>query len=79
MLAGDRDRSDWVKNVLRSPEVQVKINETVFSGQARLVKDTEEDALARKLVAGKYIPRSSDDLTDWSRTALPVVVVLEAP
>ena len=77
MLAGDRDRSDWVKNALHSPEVQVKINETMLSGQARLVKDTEEDVLARKLVAGKYIPRSSDDLTDWSRTALPVVVDLE--
>jgi len=49
----------------------------MFSGQARLVKDTEEDAMARTLVAGKYIPRSSDDLTDWSRTALPVVVDLE--
>ncbi len=27
MLAGDRDRSDWVKNALHSPEVQVKIND----------------------------------------------------
>src|SRR5258708_37244777 len=42
MLSGGRDQADWVKNALRSPAVQVKINNTVFSGQARLVNDTEE-------------------------------------
>jgi hypothetical protein len=76
MLSGGRDQADWVKNALRSPAVQVKINNTVFSGQARLVNDTEEDALARKIVLEKYTPRSSDDLTDWSRDALPVAVDL---
>jgi len=76
MLSGARDRSDWVKNALRSPAVQVKINEMVFSGQARVVNESEEDALARKLVTGKYTPRSSDDLSDWSRTSLPVAVDL---
>src|SRR5215469_13411758 len=34
MLSGARNRSDWVKNALRSPAVQVQINGTVFSGQA---------------------------------------------
>jgi deazaflavin-dependent oxidoreductase (nitroreductase family) len=76
MLSGGRDQADWVKNVLRSPAVQVKINNSVFSGQARLVNDTEEDALARKIVFEKYTPRSSDDLTDWSRSSLPVAVDL---
>jgi len=76
MLSGGRDQADWVKNALRSPAVQMKINNTVFSGQARLVNDTEEDALARKIVFEKYMPRSSDDLTDWSRSALPVAVDL---
>jgi len=76
MLSGARDRSDWVKNVLRSPVVQVKINEIVFSVQARVVDGVEEDALARTLVTTKYTPRSSDDLRDWSRTSLPVAVDL---
>jgi len=76
MLSGARDRSDWVKNTLRSPAVQVKINEIVFSGQARVVKGVEEDAFARSLVSAKYTPRSSDDLGDWSRTSLPVAVDL---
>jgi deazaflavin-dependent oxidoreductase (nitroreductase family) len=74
MLSGGRDKSDWVKNALNTPAVNVKINDTIFSGQARLVNDTEEDALARKLVFEKYVPRSSDDLTEWARTALPVAV-----
>jgi deazaflavin-dependent oxidoreductase (nitroreductase family) len=77
MLSGGRERSDWVKNALHHPEVQVRINGTVFTGQARLVKDTAEDALARRLVAGKYTPRTTDDLRDWSRTSLPVAVELK--
>jgi deazaflavin-dependent oxidoreductase (nitroreductase family) len=74
MLSGGGDKSDWVKNALRSPAVQLRFNDTVFSGLARLVNDTEEDELARKLVFEKYVPRSSDDLTEWARTALPVAV-----
>ncbi len=74
LLSGGRDRSDWVKNVLAHPEVQVKIRERLFTGQARVVSDQQEDALARKLVYDKYTPRDSDDLTDWARTSLPVAI-----
>ena len=74
MLSGGRDKSDWVKNALYTPAVQMKINSTIFSGTARLVTSTEEDTLARKIVFEKYEPRSSDDLVDWSRTSLPVAV-----
>ena len=74
LLSGGRDRSDWVKNVLAHPEVQVKIKESSFTGQARVVSDQQEDALARKLVFEKYTPRDSDDLTDWARTSLPVAI-----
>lgn len=31
MLSGGRDKSDWVKNALRTPAVQVKINNSMFS------------------------------------------------
>ena len=74
MLSGGRDKSDWVKNALNTPAVQVKINGTRFSGTARLVTDSEEDTLARKIVFEKYVTRSSDDLVDWSRTSLPIAV-----
>ena len=77
MLSGAGDRSDWVKNILHSPAVQVKINGIMFSGQARVVNGVAEDASARTLVSTKYTPRTSDDLRDWSRTSLPVAVDLQ--
>ncbi len=76
LLSGGREQADWVKNVLRFPAVQVKINGTRFSGQARLVNDPEEDSLARTLLYDKYTPRSGDDLHNWSRSALPIAVHL---
>jgi deazaflavin-dependent oxidoreductase (nitroreductase family) len=74
LLSGGRDKSDWVKNALQTPKVQVKINSTIFNGTARLITGTEEDSLARKIVFEKYVPRSSDDLVEWSRTSLPIAI-----
>jgi deazaflavin-dependent oxidoreductase (nitroreductase family) len=76
LLSGGRDNADWVKNLLQHPQVQVKLREQVFSGQARLVSDQQEDALARAIVFKKYSTRSSDDLHDWSRTSLPIAIDL---
>src|SRR5436305_13323083 len=77
MLSGGRDKSDWVKNALQNPAVQVRINRSIFTGTARLVNSAEEDSLARKIVFEKYAPRSSDDLVDWSRTSLPIAIDIE--
>jgi deazaflavin-dependent oxidoreductase (nitroreductase family) len=77
LLSGRREKVDWVKNVRQLPDVQVKINDTQFAGKARLVTDSEEDALARRIVLEKYTPRDSDDLTEWSRTSLPVAIDVE--
>ncbi len=74
MLSGGRDTSDWVKNALQIPSVQMKISSTTLDGTARLVKNDEEDTLARKIVFDKYMPRTSDDLVNWSRTSLPIAV-----
>ena len=80
ILSGGRDKADWVRNIARAPQVQVRIGTTLFDGQARVVEaHTEEDARARKLVTEKYTPRSSDDLSDWSCTSLPVAVDLLHP
>ncbi len=76
MLAGGRDKADWVKNAMRHPKVQLRIADAIFSGQVRLVSSPLEDALARKSVYDKYTPRDSDDLSEWSRTSLPVAVDL---
>jgi nitroimidazol reductase NimA-like FMN-containing flavoprotein (pyridoxamine 5'-phosphate oxidase superfamily) len=75
MLSGGRDRSDWVKNLHRNPKVTVRINEGHFEGRARIVEDTKEDALARRLLVEKY-ERNPGSLSNWRRTALPVAVDL---
>jgi deazaflavin-dependent oxidoreductase (nitroreductase family) len=71
ILSGGLERSDWVKNALRQPRVSIKIRDNVFAAQARRVKDTDEDALARKLLFDKYSP-TDDDLEEWARTSLPM-------
>jgi deazaflavin-dependent oxidoreductase (nitroreductase family) len=78
MLSGGRDRSDWVKNLRREPEVTVRIGESTRGGRARVVEDEAEDALARRLLLEKYGERYSGDLSGWGRDALPVAVDLRA-
>jgi deazaflavin-dependent oxidoreductase (nitroreductase family) len=75
MLSGGGDRSDWVKNLRRNPEVTVRIAEGRFAGVAREARDAEEDELARRLLVEKY-ESSPGRLESWRRRALPVVVDL---
>jgi deazaflavin-dependent oxidoreductase (nitroreductase family) len=76
LMAGDRDRSDWVRNIMASPEVMMEIGDRLRSTTARIVRPEEpEDALARALLVAKYGERpGSGDLTSWGRSALPVAV-----
>ncbi len=75
MLSGGRDRSDWVKNLRRNPEVAVRIGGEHFGGRARIVEDAQEDGLARRLLVEKY-ESSPGSLANWRHTALPVAVDL---
>ena len=77
-MLSDSDRSDWVKNLRRTPEVTVRIAGETFDGRARIVGDRGEDELARRLLAQKY-ERDPGSLSDWRRTALPVAVDLALP
>jgi deazaflavin-dependent oxidoreductase (nitroreductase family) len=76
MLSGGRDRSDWVKNLIREPQVTVRIADRTFAGRARIVTDADEDVRARRLLLEKYRPGYSGDLSSWGETALPVAVDL---
>ena len=75
MLSGGRDRSDWVKNLRRNPEVTVRLAGEYFEGHARLVESEEEDELARRLLVEKY-EHNPGSLANWRRTALPIAVDL---
>jgi deazaflavin-dependent oxidoreductase (nitroreductase family) len=76
LLSGGRGRSDWVKNLSRTPEVTVELGHEVFAGRARIVADPEEDERARALVHDKYAGSYGGDLSRWRRSALPVAVDL---
>ncbi len=74
LMAGDRDRSDWVRNLIAIPEVVLEIGGRERTSTARVVApDTEEDALARRLLLAKY-GSGGTDLASWGRTALPVAI-----
>jgi deazaflavin-dependent oxidoreductase (nitroreductase family) len=75
LLSGGRDGSDWVLNLMASPEVKFRIGDLTRTTTARVVEArTDEDALARRLLVDKYTTRDPDDLGEWGRTALPVVI-----
>ncbi len=79
LLSGGGERSDWVKNLRRTPDVSLRIDDTTLRGVARLIDaGSEEDAMARRLQMAKYQPGYERDLDDWRRTALPVAVDIEA-
>ena len=78
VLSGGGDRSDWVRNLIRTPETAVRIGGREYTGRARIVADGGEDRLARRLLLEKYAPTYSGDLSEWGRTALPVAVELAA-
>ena len=69
LMAGDRDRSDWIRNLQADPEVTLEIGDRKRTTTARVVAaDTEEDALARRLLLEKYGTRpGSGDLTTWGQ------------
>jgi deazaflavin-dependent oxidoreductase (nitroreductase family) len=75
MLSGGGNRSDWVKNLRRDAELEVRIAGERLAGRAREAKDAEEDELARRLLVEKY-ESSPGRLKNWRRTAIPVVVDL---
>jgi deazaflavin-dependent oxidoreductase (nitroreductase family) len=79
MLAGGGRNSDWVRNLIETPSVRVRIGRRTFAGRARVVADGAEKRRARRLLPAKYQPGYDEDLSEWRRTALPVAVDLDAP
>lgn len=75
LMAGNRERADWVRNLVREPRVLLRVGNSTCEALARLVEEPEEDALARRLLAAKYQGwREGAPLSEWARTALPVAI-----
>lgn len=78
VLAGGRERADWVRNVMVDPAVEVRLGEREGRATGRMVEeDTGEDGLARRLLVARYQTPGTSDLESWGRTALPVAFDLD--
>lgn len=78
VLAGGRERADFVRNAMKDSRVSVRIGEREGPATARVVDaGTEEDALARRLVLAKYQEPGRTDLEHWGSSALPVAFDLD--
>jgi len=74
MLSGGRDNADWVRNIRANQRVSVELGDESHIGVALAIDaDTTEDRLARGLLVSKYAD-DEDDLDEWGRTSLPVVI-----
>jgi deazaflavin-dependent oxidoreductase (nitroreductase family) len=80
LLSGGGDRSDWVRNLRRRPEVAVRVGRRharAPPGRARVLDPgSPEDELARDLLVEKYQPSYGGDLSGWRRSSLPVAIDL---
>lgn len=75
LLSGGRNASDWVRNLQRDPGVTVQIGDRTLHARARVVEpDTDEDALAPRLLLAKYQAPGGNDLRKWGSTSLPVAL-----
>jgi deazaflavin-dependent oxidoreductase (nitroreductase family) len=74
LLSGGRDASDWVRNILVTPDVVFEFGGVTRQARARVLEaGTEEDALARRLLLEKY-GAAGENLDGWARTSLPVAI-----
>ncbi|MGH2662136.1 MAG: nitroreductase family deazaflavin-dependent oxidoreductase [Actinomycetota bacterium] len=78
LLSGGGGRSDWVRNILANPATTVRVDGRTWQAKGRVVVDPDEEAAARRLLAGKYQGwREGASLSRWARTALPVALDLQ--
>ena len=74
VLSGGRDASDWVRNLLVTPDVVFEIGGVRRLTRARALEaGTDEDSLARRLLLEKY-GGQGENLGEWARTSLPVAI-----
>jgi deazaflavin-dependent oxidoreductase (nitroreductase family) len=77
LMAGGRDRADWVRNLRADPAVRLRIGCETWAATGRVVEaGTPEDADARRRMLTKY-SAGPGDLDSWGRSAL--VVAIDVP
>lgn len=81
LLSGGGDKSDWVKNLIKDPNVTLRIANRTFIGSAHLAeeKDQAEDSAVRYAMAEKYQEwEGGRTLSEWARASLVVEIELQS-
>jgi len=79
LLSGGMDKSDWVKNLIKNPPVNVRVAKQTFHATARVVIDEQDEMMARNMLADKYNEHTVTGLlSKWARTALVVGIEIES-
>jgi deazaflavin-dependent oxidoreductase (nitroreductase family) len=78
LLSGGGGDSDWVKNLRADPHVTVRIGKQIFQGIALTKENSEEESIARPMLAAKYQSwKAEKPMSEWARTALVVGIELK--
>ena len=72
LMSGGMDRSDWVKNLIKDPNVMLRIAGQTFPATASLLDDTLIEGKVRMKMAIKYDDWEGRGPSEWARTALVV-------
>ena len=78
-MSGGMDRSDWVKNLLKEPNVTLRISGETFAAVASLLNDKTLEDMVRMKMAAKYNEMEGSELSEWAQTALVVKFVPGPP
>jgi deazaflavin-dependent oxidoreductase (nitroreductase family) len=71
MISGGGRGSDWVRNLIADERVTVRVDGREFAGAARIVDRSEDDGVARRMLAEKYQGwRAGMPLSRWARDGL---------
>jgi len=72
LMSGGMDKSDWVKNLLKDPNVTIRIAGQTFPALASLLEDKEREQMIRMAMAIKYNEWEGQNPSEWALTALVV-------
>lgn len=74
LLSGGGTRANWVRNLIKTPEVRVEIGHASWHGTARVLSEGPDAERCRQALYAKYQPRYRGDLAGWRDASLPVVI-----
>jgi deazaflavin-dependent oxidoreductase (nitroreductase family) len=77
MISGGGRGSDWVRNLIADERVTVRVDGREFAGTARIVDGSEDEGVARGMLAEKYQGwRVGEPLSRWARDGLLIGIAI---